>query len=520
MRRVSGKVPEGRRMGPATVLTDIEEQKLETWLLTIAKKGYPIHRSILLDTVKRIIDEQNRETVFKNNRPGLTWWEAFKKRHPKIAEKEAESLTLARAAVTEESVRKWFSEVSEWLKREDHLKILEDPSRVFNADETGFLLCPKTGRVIGEKGSKEDFYVVTSNREKEQLTVLGIFSADGVCVPPMIVYPYTRLPREVGESVPDSWGIGITPTGWMNGDVFFEWMANHFIPYLEKEKVQFPIILFVDGHRSHLTMHLSELCEAKGVILVALHPNCTHMLQPADVSVFAPLKKGWQAHVREWKFNNDYRQVNKSNFAPILQDVFKKKATPIVIQNGFRKCGLYPFEADSVDYSKCLKSRLKNHDGQPQKSTSDGEPRLHEGVLAIVESKIDSVTLAAFKSSGPVWEGSEKAYDLFYVWSSLASQRQTTLDTIPENVGVDELDNLAAEGQDSAAETSSTPQPVAGPSHENSSSQGIVSPFNPAAPRPSLEKYSSLDKFVSPFKKYLSVPKTPEKIQTRQPRKG
>lgn len=131
MRRVSGKVPEGRRMGPATVLTDIEEQKLETWLLTIAKKGYPIHRSILLDTVKRIIDEQNRETVFKNKRPGLTWWEAFKKRHPKIAEKEAESLTLVRAAVTEESVRKWFSEVSEWLKREDHLKILEDPSRVF-----------------------------------------------------------------------------------------------------------------------------------------------------------------------------------------------------------------------------------------------------------------------------------------------------------------------------------------------------------------------------------------------------
>lgn len=159
----------------------------------------------------------------------------------------------------------------------------------------------------------------------------------------MIVYPYTRLPREVGESVPDSWVIGITPTGWMNGDVFFEWMANHFIPYLEKENVEFPIILFVDGHRSHLTMHLSELCEAKGVILVALHPNCTHMLQPADVSVFAPLKKGWQAHVREWKFNNDYRQVVKSNFAPILQDVFKKKTTPIVYSKWIPKMLSIPF---------------------------------------------------------------------------------------------------------------------------------------------------------------------------------
>lgn len=493
-------------MGPATVLSEIEEKKLETWLLTIARKGYPIHRSILLDTVKRIIDEQKRDTVFKDNRPGLTWWEAFKKRHPKIAEKEAESLTLARASVTEESLRRWFSEVSGWLKQENLLKILED---LFNADETGFLLCPKTGRVIGEKGSKEDFYVVTSNKEKEQLTVLGIFSADGVCVPPMVVYPYTRLPREVGESVPDSWGIGITPTGWMNGDLFFEWMANHFIPYLEKEKTEFPVILFVDGHRSHLTMHLSELCEAKGVILVALHPNCTHMLQPADVRVFAPLKKGWQAHVREWKFNNNYQQVVKSNFAPILQEVFKKKATPIVIQNGFKKCGLYPFDADAIDYSKCLKTRTNPGNNQPQ-NTSDGEPQLcGDRVLAIIESKIDSETLAAFKNSGPLWEGTEKAHDLFYVWSSFSSQRQEArLDLIPEtqeDVGVDEMCNPTAIAHSShiaqTLEERSTPEV-----HSSNVAQASTSatPNLVLRPRPSLDKFSSKEKFMSPFKKYFN----------------
>lgn len=96
--------------------------------------------------------------------------------------------------MTEESVKKWFSEVETWLKKDGLFDVLKDPSRVFNADETGFLLCPKSGRVIGERGSKEDFYAVTSNKEKEQFTVLGIFSADGVCVPPMVVYPYTRLP--------------------------------------------------------------------------------------------------------------------------------------------------------------------------------------------------------------------------------------------------------------------------------------------------------------------------------------
>lgn len=163
MRRVSGKVAEGKRMGPATVLKMAEETKIENWLLTITKKGYPVHRTILLDTVKRILDDQGKETIFKNNRPGLTWWEAFKRRHPRITEKEAESLTLARAAVTEESVKKWFAGVELWLKSENLFDIFKDPSRIYNADETGFMLCPKTGRVIAEKGSKEDFYAVTSN---------------------------------------------------------------------------------------------------------------------------------------------------------------------------------------------------------------------------------------------------------------------------------------------------------------------------------------------------------------------
>lgn len=33
--------------------------------------------------------------------------------------------------------------------------ILECPSRISNADETGFTLCPKTGKVPGPKGYKK-----------------------------------------------------------------------------------------------------------------------------------------------------------------------------------------------------------------------------------------------------------------------------------------------------------------------------------------------------------------------------
>jgi hypothetical protein len=52
-----------------------------------------------------------------------------------------------------------------------------DPNRIFNGDESGFALCPKSGKVLGPARSKEDFYErVTS--EKEQITVMATFSAN------------------------------------------------------------------------------------------------------------------------------------------------------------------------------------------------------------------------------------------------------------------------------------------------------------------------------------------------------
>lgn len=102
-------------MDPATVLTENEEARLKEWVLNLARKGYPIHRSIQGYSKKKSLMNR-RETIFNNNRPGLTWWMGFKKRHPRIAEKEVESLTKARAAVTEDAIRKWFEEVEVMLK--------------------------------------------------------------------------------------------------------------------------------------------------------------------------------------------------------------------------------------------------------------------------------------------------------------------------------------------------------------------------------------------------------------------
>lgn len=94
-------------------------------------------------------------------------------------------------------------------------------------------------------------------------------------------------------------GIGKTEKGWMTGEAFYEYFANVFHPYLVKEQIPLPVIVFLDGHSSHLTLHLSEFCRNNGIILVCLLPNTTHILQLLDVSVFAPLKQKWKTTVRD-----------------------------------------------------------------------------------------------------------------------------------------------------------------------------------------------------------------------------
>ena len=50
-----------------------------------------------------------------------------------------------------------------------------------------------------------------------------------------------------------------------------------------------PVLLFVDGHNSHLALDLLGLARANNTTY-CLPPNTTHILQPLDVGVFGPLK--------------------------------------------------------------------------------------------------------------------------------------------------------------------------------------------------------------------------------------
>jgi len=65
-----------------------------------------------------------------------------------------EAVTAASSCVSEENIRKWFYEVQEYIRENNLEEVMDDPSRIFSGDETGFQICPSTCRVLAGKGAK------------------------------------------------------------------------------------------------------------------------------------------------------------------------------------------------------------------------------------------------------------------------------------------------------------------------------------------------------------------------------
>uniref|UniRef100_A0A2H1WY43 SFRICE_022156 n=1 Tax=Spodoptera frugiperda TaxID=7108 RepID=A0A2H1WY43_SPOFR len=350
--------------GPRPVLSTEEEEVLVQWVVDCCRKGFPKRKSDLQLSVASFLKKSGRENPFKDDIPGKKWYDLFMRRHPELSERTAEAVTSASANVSEKDIKGWFHKIELYLKENHYFDILQDPARVFNGDESNFQLCPKSGKVISLRGER-DVYEVDHATAKTSLTVQFTFCANGDVTPPLVVFPNKRLPKDITSSVPDEWGIGLSDTGWMKSELFYDYIKNVFHPYLYKIKVTFPVILFVDGHKTHLSLEVSELCSKLQIVLIALYPNATRILQPADVSAFRPLKTAWKESVLKWRRDYPLETLTKNNFVPVLKEALEVGIKDTTIINGFRTTGLCPWNSDAINYNKCLNKGSK-HDEEPK----------------------------------------------------------------------------------------------------------------------------------------------------------
>ncbi|KAL4721068.1 hypothetical protein ACJJTC_019363 [Scirpophaga incertulas] len=125
----------------------------------------------------------------------------------------------------------------------------------------------------------------------------------------------------------------------MTAAVFHDFIKNVFYPDLIKNNISLPVILFVDGHKNHITREVSEICRRPEHTFDCALPKCYTNTTTSRCYCIPPF----------W-------------------------TPPIKIKtliHGFRVSGLYPFNANNVDYSKCLPSHNEDKVSEIEKEDTE-----------------------------------------------------------------------------------------------------------------------------------------------------
>lgn len=188
----------------------------------------------------------------------------------------------------------------------------------------------------------------------------------------------------------------------MTSESFYEYITNVFHPWVVKNNVPLPVILFLDEHSSHINLPLTKFCRDKGIILTALLPNSTHRLQPLDVAVFHPLKNTWRNQVQRWRVDNNGERLRREDFAKQVDKCISEAVTVNIIKNGFRSCGLYPFNPDNIDYSKLLTEiKTISQESNIQNDTRTTANNSNSNNLVFeIEKRLCIETLRQFRNNG------------------------------------------------------------------------------------------------------------------------
>lgn len=328
------------------------EQVLANGLKTLEKWGFGLSRKEVLFIVAEYVTKNNIKTPFKNNLPGADWFINFKQRH-KLSIKKPQAVEYSRKKMTDPFVvNEYFTLLEKVL---NDLQLNECPQQIWNLDETGLSMDPSKTKVVGAKGVACSR--VTSGPGRENITILSAVSANGEKAPPLIVFK--------GKNMWDQWmaepdggpniAYAASSNGWMETDIFLNYIQKTLIPVLGDLR---PVLLIYDGHSTHVDNRVVTLAQENGITILKLPPHTSHLLQPLDLAVFRSFKTAWDEELVSWQRQNQGMKLPKKIFSEKVRKVWNT-ITPLVIQNGFKKAGIYPFNASVVPNEKYHPEALK-----------------------------------------------------------------------------------------------------------------------------------------------------------------
>ena len=278
----------------------------------------------------------------------MRYFYKFIRRHPELLQLQASTMPAAHKTITtEEEIRKWFRKIQSYFDGKGLSHIFQDPTRIWNLDETSVLVSPPLKDVPkGRRETRQD------NNEVLSHSVMFTASAAGTFAPPLVLFSHERrIPSGIIKYFPEDWTFGQCSSA----ENFYEYISNSFYNYLLESQIELPVILFLDVCKSHLTLELTKFCSEHQIIIIVLSPNCTHILQPLDVTFLRAFNASWADTAAEWRMNRKGEKVPLYEFAPLLKKAFDKMTEKgDMIKKGFLASGIWPFNENAPKYETVI----------------------------------------------------------------------------------------------------------------------------------------------------------------------
>ena len=197
-------------------------------------------------------------------------------------------------------------------------------------------------------------------------------SASGKRLAPFVVYKGKNLYLSWTAGGPEGTTFSVSESGWMESRNFLSWFNKAFIPAVEKILQTGPVVLFFDGHHSHLSVNLLKTAKDRNIHLVCIPAHTSHILQPLDVGVYGPMKSAWRRILKSHKMVTRATNVTKQVFPALLQQLWASSVAANHIAGGFRASGLYPLDANDIPTYKLAPSLpiTVEHDSMPTTSSA------------------------------------------------------------------------------------------------------------------------------------------------------
>lgn len=324
------------------IFSDEQEHEITEYILEMEQRFFGITYKELRQLAFDFAHANKIPNTFNKDKrmASKKWIYGFLRRNRNISLRKPEATSYARATgFNRTAVQSFFNNLENIYEKHQLT-----PDRIWNVDETGVTTVQKLSKVLAQRGKKQ-VGGLTSAERGVNVTVVASMSASGNFLAPAFIFPRKRIKPELMDNAPNGSPAFSQDKGWMDRDVFLQFM-KYFVEQTRPSKER-PILIILDGHCSHTkSLNVINFCRENGVILLCLPPHCTHKMQPLDVCYFKSFMSYYDLYLTRWLKNHCGRTFGMYQIAGAVAEAFAKASCVQTAVNGFRATGIWPFNKD------------------------------------------------------------------------------------------------------------------------------------------------------------------------------